>query len=171
MSEATPTPTPTTPVAAQAPDDRQVLIQERANERATFLAQIQERDTQLATVLRERDTFKESISKLEPKAKLADELQIKVEGYINQGRENALIDKLRASLPGADPLALKGTLIALAEAGKAQRYSEDTDNEAKKILDLIKLEAPGLTRPTTSAGGSAAVQQTTTRPQRKSLVG
>lgn len=160
------TPTPTTPAAPAPADDTRVLLEELKIERTNLLGKLKESEASMAAVLRERDTWKESASKLEPKAKLADELQVKVEGFINAGRETALIDKLRSSLPGADPLALRGAVLALAEQGRAQRYPESADVEAAKVLDLLKSEAPSLLRPATTAGGSAGAPHTPAPAQR-----
>lgn len=154
QTPSTPAPTP----APAAPDDRQVLLEERQNERKAFQAQLQERDAQLASVIRERDLFKKSVGDLEPKAKLADELQVKVEGFINAGREGAILDQLKTALPGVEPLAIQGVLARLSEQGKAHRYAEDTTSEVQKILALIKQEAPGLTRPPTMAAGSSIIR-------------
>ncbi len=162
MSDTTETPSTPAP-ATPAPDDRQVLIEELKAERQTLLGKIKDSEASMAAVLRERDAWKENASKLEPRAKEADALKLQVEGFVNQGRETALVEKLRASLPGADPLALRGALIALAESGRAQRYPEQTEVEAAKVLDLIRTEAPGLTRPPTSAGGSSVVRSQPTR--------
>lgn len=156
-----------TPAPAAPPDDRQVLIEELKVAHQTALGKLKDSEAQMAAVLRERDTYKETASKLEPRAKEADALKLQVEGYINQGRETALLDRLRSALPGADPLALRGAVIALAESGRAQRYPENTDQEAASVLDLLKSEAPGLTRPATTAGGSAAVKANPSPPQQR----
>lgn len=166
MSDEIQTPTQV-PASTPAPDDRQVLLEELKLERTSLMGKLKESEASMASLIRERDTFKENLSKLEPKAQLADKLQLQVEGYINQGRETALMDKIRASLPGADPLALRGAVIALAESGRAQRYPEDANTEAAKLLDLIKQEAPGLTRPATTAGGSSAVKAIPSPPQQR----
>lgn len=120
----------------------------------------------LGAALRERDTFKAQLAELAPKAKLADELQVKVEGYVNAGRESALVDALRSKLPGAEPLAIRGVLAQLAEQGKASRYPEDAAAEAAKVLEVISIEAPSLTRPPTLGGGSPGARQAPAQPQR-----
>lgn len=161
MSDVIQTPTPTA-TPTPAPDDRQVLLEERKAERASYQEQIQERDAQLASLIRERDTFKESVAKLEPKAKLADELQIKVEGFVNEGRYSAIVDKVRTVLPGAEPLTIRGVLSSLHESAKINRYAEDASAEAAKAIELIKSEAPSLTRMPMGASGSAVVRENPT---------
>ena len=116
--------------------------------------------TALATALRERDTFKLQVTELEPRAKQADELKVQVEGYVNAGRETALVEALRVKFPGAEPLVIRGTLAALAKAGKVNPHAEDTGAELAKVLPIITAEAPSLTRPPTGAGGSSLVRQT-----------
>lgn len=116
---------------------------------------------QLSSLIVERDGLKGSVAKLEPLAKEADGLRVKVEGFINASRESAIIETLRSKLPGAEPLALKGVLAALAEQGKANRYAEDAAVESAKILKLIETEAPGLTRPPTSGGGTQSARPMT----------
>ena len=59
----------------------------------------------LGAALRDRDAARAQLAELAPKAKLADELQVRVEGYVNAGRESALVEALRSKLPGAEPLA------------------------------------------------------------------
>lgn len=125
----------------------------------------------LGTALRERDTFKADLDKLVPVAKEAESLRVQVQGYVNTGREAAIVDVLRAKLTGAEPLAIRGVLATLHEAGKVNKFAEDTTAEAGKALELISKEAPSLTRPLTTAGGSSAVRQTPAQPVRKSLVG
>ena len=112
----------------------------------------------LAAALRERDTFKTQIAELEPRAKQADELKVKVEGYVNDGRETALVEALRAKLPGAEPLVIRGVLGRLHDAGKINRFAEATDAEVVKALPIITAEAPSLTRPPTTGGGSAGIR-------------
>lgn len=160
------TPAPAAPAPAPAsPSTGEAEILSR--KLAEVNARLGEQGQQLASVLRERDSYKESISKLEPKAKLADDLAIKVEGFVNQGRESAILEKLRAQLPGAEVLAIRGVVTSLHEAGKANRYSDDAPAEAEKILKLIHSEAPSLTRTPTGAGGTAAVRETPAPPRMK----
>ena len=120
----------------------------------------------LGSALVERDMFKAQVSQLEPVAKEAEGLKVQVQGFVNAGREAALVEALRAKLPGAEPLAIRGVLAQLAEQGKAIRYPEDAAAEAAKVLGLIEIEAPSLTRPPTSASGSSLVRPTPAQPQR-----
>lgn len=112
----------------------------------------------LAAALRERDTFKVQIGELEPRAKLADELKVQVEGYINAGRESALVEALRSKLPGADALAIRGVVGTLHDAKRINKFAEDPAAEVAKALPIITAEAPSLARPLTAGGGSAGVR-------------
>jgi hypothetical protein len=125
----------------------------------------------LGAALRERDTFKADLDKLTPIAKEAEGLRVQVQGYVNAGREAAIVDALRAKLTGAEPLAIRGVLSTLHEQGKVNKFAEDATAEAGKALELISKEAPSLARPLTTAGGSSAVRQSPSAPVRKSLVG
>lgn len=125
----------------------------------------------LGAALRERDTLREQVGKLEPVAKEADALRVQVQTFVNTGRESAIVDTLRAKLTGAEPLAIRGVLGQLHEDGKINRFAEDAAAEAAKALELISKEAPSLARPATSAGGSSLVRPTPAQPVRKSLVG
>lgn len=124
----------------------------------------------LGAALRDRDAARAQLAVLEPKAKLADELQVKVEGFVNAGRESALVDALRSKLPGAEPLAIRGVLAQLAEQGKAVRYPEDAAAEAAKVLAVISTEAPSLTRPAPTLGGGSPGARQTPAPSRISLI-
>lgn len=148
--ETPPTPTSTGPSAEENAALRNALAKVQQDYAAL--------QGQLSGVIRERDTFKDQTAKLEPKAKLADELQIKVDGFVNTGRETAIVEALRGKLIGAEPLALRGVLAQLNEQGKANRYAEDSAAEAAKILKIIETEAPSLTRPPISASGSSLVR-------------
>lgn len=136
----------------------------------TTLAALQEDNARLVTdhaaalaaALRERDTFKQQATELEPRAKQADELKLQVEGYVNAGRETALVEALRAKLPGAEPLALRGVLTTLHDAKRINKFAEDTAATLAAALPIITAEAPSLTRPPTAGGGSAGVRSTTT---------
>lgn len=127
---------------------------------------------QLSSVIVERDGLKGTVAKLEPLAKEADTLRVKVEGFVNAGRESAIVEATRAKYPGADPLAIRGVLAALSEQGKVNRHAEDIAAESAKLQQLIELEAPGLTRPATSGGGTASARAThgASRPQFRNLV-
>jgi len=120
--------------------------------------------TALAGALRERDTFKQQLTELEPRAKKADELQVQVEGYINAGRETALVEALRAKLPSAEPLVIRGMLTTLHDAKRINKFAEDHTAELAKVLPIITAEAQSLTRPPTSGGGSAGVRPDPAKP-------
>lgn len=157
-SPAAPAPAPASSTGGEA----EILSKKLAEVNAKY----GEATSQLATVLRERDTYKEQVGKLEPVAKEADKLRLQVEGFQNTAKESAILERLRAQLPGAEPLAIRGVLSSLHEGGKVNRYSDDADTESKKILELIKSEAPSLTRVPTGAGGTAAVRETPAPPPR-----
>lgn len=161
-STAAASPAPAAPVTPPSAEENAALRGALAKVQADFAAL----QGQLSSVIVERDGLKETASKLEPKAKLADELQVKVNGFINAGRESAIVEDLRSKLTGAEPLAIRGVLAALSEQGKANRYAEDTATESAKILKLIESEAPGLTRPATTGGGTASARPHTAQPQR-----
>ena len=168
-----PTSTPAAPVTAPADvvarleGEAKVLAEKlaEANTRAGQFAQ------QIAALTGERDTFKATIAALEPKAAKADELAVKVTDLTNAKHEASLVDALRAKLPGADPLAIRGVLGELHKAGKANRFAEDTAAELARVLPVINAEAPSLTRPPTTGGGSPGARVTPAAPGRKSLVG
>lgn len=170
MSDSIETPEAATPVASPDLASLQGENQILASKLAEMNSKLGEASQQLASVLRERDSFKDAVGKLEPKAKLADELQLKVEGFVNQGRESAILEKLRAQLPGAEVLALQGVVSKLHESGRVNRYSDDSAAESKKIFELIKTEAPSLMRQPTMAGGTAAVRETPAPSRMKSLL-
>lgn len=107
----------------------------------------------------EREAFKVEVEALKPRAALADELKVQVEGYVNAGRETALVEALRVKYPSAEPLVIRGTLAALAKAGKVNPHAEDTAAELAKVLPVIAAEAPSLTRPPTGASGTSMVRQ------------
>lgn len=143
------------------------IMAKSLDERNTKLAALTE---QLASTMRERDTFKADVEKYAPIAKEADALRVQVQGFVNAGRESAIVEKLRSALPGAEPLAIRGVLSTLHESGKLNRYAEDANTEATKAIELIKIEAPSLTRTPTGASGSAAVKDVAAPVKRKSLV-
>jgi len=125
----------------------------------------------LADTIRERDVFKVEIDALKPRAALAADLEIKVNGFVNEKREGALVAALKGKLPGADDLAIKGVLSTLHESGEVNRFAEDTAAEMAKALPIITIKAPSLTRPLTSGGGSAGLPNTPAAPVRRSLIG
>jgi hypothetical protein len=120
--------------------------------------------TALAAALRERDTFRQQATDLEPRAKQADELKIQVEGFVNAGRETALVEALRAKLPNAEPLVIRGMLTTLHDAKRINKFAEDPTAELAKALPIITAEAPSLTRPLTAGGGSTGVRPAGAKP-------
>ena len=125
----------------------------------------------LAQALRDRDAVQAQFKVLEPKALLADELTVKVNGFINEKRESALVDAVRGKFPGADTLAIRGVLTTLHDAGRINKFAEDTNAALTAALPIITTEAPSLTRPLTSGGGSAGLRESVAPPVRRSLVG
>ena len=145
------TPAPQTSEAPKA--DAQIAWEK---ERSSLIDQLKGVQGQLASVLKERDQFSSALKEIEPKAKEADQLRLKVEDYVRRDRELSIISKIRAAAPHAGDLELRGVLGALHETGKLDRYSEDSEGTAKRALELIRSEAPNLLRPPTGASGSAA---------------
>lgn len=123
---------------------------------------VSEAQSALAEALRERDAFKGQLAELAPKAKLADELQVKVEGLVNANRESAIVEVLRAKLPGADLITVKGVLSQLHDAGKASKFGEDAKAEADKVFALLPEVAPRLINPQANASGPAAIRPVVT---------
>ena len=125
----------------------------------------------LAQAIRDRDAALQQFKALEPKALLADELTVKVNGFINEKRESALVDALRAKFPGADTLALQGVLTKLHDTGRVNKFAEDTAATLAAALPIITAEAPSLTRPPTAGGGSAGLRGSATPVRRHSIIG
>lgn len=140
-------------------------------ESQTVAKGVNETQVALAQALRERDAFKVEVTALKPRATLADELEIKVNGFVNEKREGALVAELRKKFPGADLLALEGVLTKLHDGGKINKYAEDTVATVAAAVPIITAEAPGLTRPPTTGGGSTGLKETSKPPARKSLIG
>jgi hypothetical protein len=165
VAPVTPASAPGADVVARLEGEAKVLAEKLAesNTRAGQFAQ------QIAALTGERDTFKATIAALEPRAAKADELAVKVTDLTNAKHEASLVDALRAKLPGADPLAIRGVLGELHKAGKANRFAEDTAAELARVLPVINAEAPSLTRPPTTGGGSPGARPTPA-PQRVSLI-
>jgi hypothetical protein len=158
VSDSTETPTTTeTPKTEAAPpraaaepkgeDGLAAALKSLAAERDQALAEVKARDKKIAELSGERDAFKGQ-----------------VEQFGRQQREGALIERLQRELPGADKMALRGVVAVLGESNKIDRHppAEQLEEVAKKALELIKTEAPGLTRSTTSVGGNNGVPS---RPQ------
>lgn len=120
--------------------------------------------TALAAIITERDTYKTQIADLEPRAKLADSLKIQVDGFVNEKREAALVDGLRAKFTGADPLAIAGVVAKLHEQGKINRFAEDSTAEVAKAVPIITAEAPSLARPLTGTAGSSLFRTAPAKP-------
>lgn len=172
MSDPTETPKPETkaeppkPEAApqRAPEPKgddayAAALKSITAERDAYAAEVKLRDKKIAEITGERDAFKGQ-----------------VEGFERAGREGALVERLQRDLPGADKTALRGVLAVFGESKKIDRFPmpEQLEETAKKAIELIKTEAPSLTRPPPAVGGSngvptrqPATQQT---QQRKSLV-
>lgn len=125
----------------------------------------------LAQAIRDRDAVQAQFKVLEPKAVLADELQIKVNGFVNEKRETALVDAVRGKFPGADTLAIRGVLTTLHDAGRINKFAEDTNAALTAALPIITAEAPSLTRPLTAGGGSAGLRESTSAAPRRSIIG
>lgn len=163
MSTETQNPTPEAPKVETTSNQSQTSEAPKAEaqvawekERSSLIDQLKGVQGQLASVLKERDTFASSLKELEPKAKEADQLRLKVEDFVRRDRETAIISKVRAQIPHAGDLELRGVLGALHESGKLDRFSEDAEGTSKKALEAIKLEAPNLLRAPMGPGGSAA---------------
>jgi hypothetical protein len=174
VSDPTETPKPETPKAAETPkpeaapqrapepkadDAYAAALKSITAERDSLAAELRARDKKIGELTGERDAFKGQ-----------------VDGFERAGREGALVERLQRDLPGADRMALRGVLAVLGEAKKIDRFpmAEQLDETAKKAIELIKAEAPSLTRPPPAVGGSNGVphRQPTTQQtqQRKSLV-
>lgn len=101
--------------------------------------QLKARDGEVAALTTERDGFR-----------------VQVETFTRREAEGRLIGKLRTDLPHADEVTLRGTVALFAEAGKVNRYPKEDELEATATaaLELIRKEAPSLTRqPVAPAGG------------------
>lgn len=150
-----------TSTPAPAADIESGALADLQRDNADLAAKLKDAQSMLSGLTSERDALKGTLTKLEPQAKEAVQLKAKLEDFGRKERENALVEKLRGKLPGASALEIKGTLLALHEAGKANRYAEDADAELAKLIPLINSEAPGLTRPAIQASGSSIVRPST----------
>lgn len=97
-------------------------------------------------------------------------LRAQVDGYGKRERESAIVGRLRNALPHSTEFEIRSALAGLHEAGKIDRYADKPDEVAKTALELIKVEAPSLTRPPTSGGGSPGVRVEPGARQHKSLI-
>lgn len=148
--------TPTTSDATAA------ALAELQRDNAALSRLIADRQQQLDTTQRERDTFKAEVDKLTPRAKLVEELQQKVGGYEAEKREHALFEAVRPKVPGAEPLALRGVIAELHKQGRINKAPEDAAAEGEKLLKAIETDSPSFLRPPTSTGGTAGA-----RPQQQ----
>lgn len=117
------------------------------------------RDKKLSELVKDRDKL----------AKERDSFASQVDGFTRRDRESELIGRVRKDIPGADPLALRGVLAVLHEGGKIDRFppAEQLEETAKKAIELIKTEAPGLTttRAPMPGGGTNGVPPRTQPPR------
>ena len=97
---------------------------------------------------------------------------------LNAVSSSLTIPQLLASISSAaqsveflEARTIRGVLGELHKAGKANRFAEDTAAELARVLPVINAEAPSLTRPPTTGGGSPGARVTPAAPGRKSLVG
>lgn len=167
---------------ASRAQERSAELDRLQRDKATLSAELtagvareQQLREQLASTARERDTFKTQVTELQPKAVLATELQTKIAGLEAAAHEVNLLDELQPKTPGATRLILKGTLVALHDAGKLNRFAADAKTEAEKALKLFEAEAPQLLRPLTAGGGSPGATSTTNpsttgRPAKRGLL-
>jgi len=149
------TPAPGADIVARLEGETKIL----ADKLAVANTRVGEFASQVSALTSANDTFKATIAALETRAAKADELAVRVTDLTNAKHEASLVDALRAKLPGADPLAIRGVLGELHKAGKANRFAEDTAAELARVLPVITTEAPGLARPPTSGGGSPGARQ------------
>lgn len=160
MSDTNDTPTTEAPKTEAAPqrapepkgdDAYAAALKSITAERDSLAAEIKARDKKIAEISGDRDALKGQ-----------------VDGFVRQGREGALLDRLQRDLPGADKVLLRGVVLGLAESNKIDRHppAEQLEEVAKKAIELIKTEAPSLTRATTSVGGNNGVPQRTQQSPR-----
>jgi hypothetical protein len=132
--------TPDTDTRTPAPqaDDAAPALRLMREEIGRLTEQLRARDGEVAALTTERDSFR-----------------VQVETFTRRESEGRLIGKLRAELPHADEVALRGTVALFAEAGKVNRFpkEDELDAAAAAALDLIRKEAPSLTRAAASGGG------------------
>ena len=70
-----------------------------------------------------------------------------IEGYVRKGREDAIVTGVRAKLPHASDLTIRGTLVALHEGKHIDRFAEKTDEAVTAALEAIGKHAPDLAKP------------------------
>lgn len=118
------------------------------------LRSIQSENVRLGEELKGRES---KISTLE---KELSGLKAQVDLFQKREREGSILSKIRAQIPHAGDLELRGVLAALHESGKLDRFSEDSESTARKALEMIKTDAPNLLRAPMGPGGSAAAPPT-----------
>lgn len=128
---------------------------------ADLAAKLKDAQSMLTGLTSERDTLKSTMSKLEVKAKEADQLRAKIEDFGRKEREVAIVEALRAKGVKRTTLEIQGVMMALHEAGKANRFAEDAAAESAKFHKLFETEAPGLLQSPTSGGGSQSARPLT----------
>ena len=123
----------------------------QANERTKNLT------TSVTTLTAERDGFAAQIADLTPKAKKATELEATVTTLTNEKRERSFIEGLRKSgkFPGADDVTIAGAVTKLHEAGKFNRFAEDSAAEVTKAVPILIEQAPTLTHPPPNVSGGS----------------
>lgn len=114
--------------------------------------------------------LKAALAKLAERDAEVTTLRAQVDGYGRAQRESAIVAKLRNALPHASDLEVRGALAALHESGKVDRYSDKPDEVAKAALELIKVEAPSLTRAPTTGGGTQGARVDPGAKQYRSLI-
>lgn len=119
-------------------DDAAPALRLMQEEIGRLTEQLKARDSEVAALTTERDGFR-----------------VQVEQHTRREAEGRLIGKLRADLPHADEVTLRGTIALFAEAGKVNRYPQENELEAAATaaLDLIRTQAPSLTRAPAGGGG------------------
>jgi hypothetical protein len=138
---------PSADIVARLEGETKIL----AEKLAAANARVGEFASQVSTLTSANDTFKASMAALESRAAKADELAVMVTDMTNAKHEASLVDALRAKLPGADPLAIRGVLGELHKAGKVNRFATDTAAELARAA-VINVEAPSPPPPTSGGG-------------------
>lgn len=142
--------------AAPQTDESGAALRLMREEIGRLTEQLKARDGEVATLTTERDGFR-----------------VQVETFTRREAEGRLIGKLRADLPHADELTLRGTVALLAESGKVNRYpkEDELDAAATAAIELIRKEAPSLTRPPVApAGGGINGAPTGPAPTKTDLI-
>lgn len=131
---STPAQTPAPPSTDEAAPALRLMREEISR----LTEQLKARDAEVATVTTERDTLK-----------------IELDKRVRLDLEGQLIGRLRKDLPHADEVVLRGTVALLAEGGRVNRFpkADELDATAAAALELIRKEAPSLTRAPASGGG------------------